>query len=73
MVNLAGEQIDAGQQADRAAPLVFMIAHEGRMGAGLGRQIHRLDPGLLVIGDDRLRGLRPRPSLTVILMIFTSE
>ena len=35
-VNLAGEQIDAGQQADRAVALVFMIAREGRMGAGSG-------------------------------------
>ena len=53
-VNLAGQQIDAGQQADRAATLVFIIARDGRMGAGLGRQIrrrrgNRLDTGLLVI------------------------
>src|SRR6266478_4586550 len=59
-VNLAGEQIDAGQQADRAMTLVFMIAREGRMGAGLGRQIrrrrgNRLDAGLFVIRDDRHR------------------
>src|SRR5712672_2345870 len=40
-VNLTGEQIDAGQQADCAVTLVFMIAREGRMGAGLGRQIRR--------------------------------
>ena len=30
-VNLAGEKIDAGQQADRAVTLVFMIAAEGCM------------------------------------------
>ena len=59
-VNLTGEQIDAGQQADRAVTLVFMIAREGRMGAGLGRQIrrrrgNRLDAGLFVIRDDRHR------------------
>ena len=59
-VDLAGEQIDAGQQADRAVALVFVIAREGRMHAGLGRQVRgrrcdRLDAGLLVIGDDRHR------------------
>jgi hypothetical protein len=40
-VNLTGEQIEAGQQADRAVTFVFMIAREGGMGAGLGRQIRR--------------------------------
>jgi hypothetical protein len=40
-VNLAGEQIDAGQQANRTVTLVFMIAREGCMGAGYGRQIRR--------------------------------
>ncbi len=59
-MNLASEQIDAGQQANRTVTLVFVIAPEGRMGAGLGRQIRRrrgngLDTGLLVIGDDRHR------------------
>ena len=38
-VNRAGEQVDAGQQADRAVALIFMIAREGRVRAGLGRQI----------------------------------
>src|SRR5215469_14133137 len=57
-VNLTGQQIDAGQQADRAVTFVFMIAREGRVSTRLGRQIwcrrgDRLDPGLLVIGDDR--------------------
>lgn len=56
-VNLAGEQVDAGQQADRAVALVFMIARKGRVHAGLGRQVwcrggRRLDTGLLVIGKD---------------------
>jgi hypothetical protein len=56
-VNLAGEKIDAGQQADRAVTLVFMIAVEGRVYARFGRQVRgrrgdRLDTGLFVIGDD---------------------
>ena len=59
-MNLAGEQIDAGQQTDRAVALVFVIAGDGRMPAGLGRQIRsrrrdRLNARLLVIGDDRHR------------------
>ena len=35
-VNLAGHKVDAGQQADRAVALVFMISGEGGMNAGLG-------------------------------------
>ena len=38
-MNLAGEKIDAGQQADRAVTLVFMITAEGRVHAGFGRQV----------------------------------
>jgi hypothetical protein len=38
-VNLAGQQVDTGQQADRTVALVFMIARERRMHAGLRRQI----------------------------------
>ena len=38
-VNLAGHKVDAGQQGDRAVALVFMVAGEDRMNAGLGRQI----------------------------------
>jgi hypothetical protein len=38
-VNLAGDEVDPGQQADRAITLVFMLACEGRMHAGHGRQI----------------------------------
>jgi hypothetical protein len=56
-VNLAGQQIDADQQTDGAVTLVFMIARESRMHAGLRRQVrgrggNRLDTGLLVIRDD---------------------
>ena len=36
-VNLAGQQVDAGQQTDRAVALILMIAREGRVHAGLGR------------------------------------
>ena len=57
-VNLAGHKVDAGQQGDRAVALVFMVAREGRMNAGLGRQIggrcrNRLNTGLFVVGDNR--------------------
>src|SRR6516164_688963 len=63
-VNLAGEQIDTGQQTDRAIALVLMIAREGRMFAGLRRQVRggrseRLNARLLVIGDDRHRNRSP--------------
>jgi len=56
-VNLPGEQINAGQQTDRAVAFVLMIACEGRMPARLGRQVRgrvgdRLNTGLLVIRDD---------------------
>src|SRR5208282_1498807 len=59
-VDLAGEQIDAGQQADRAVALVLVIAREGRMSAGLGRQVRggrgdRLNAGLLIVGYNRHR------------------
>jgi len=55
-MDLAGHKVDAGQQADRAEALIFMIAGERRMPAGLRRQVrrrggNRLDPWLLVIGD----------------------
>jgi hypothetical protein len=77
-VNRAGEQVDAGQQADRAVALIFMIAREGRVRAGLGRQIrggrgYRLDAGFLVIGDDRHRVARLflRCGRGLFLMILT--
>jgi len=34
-VDLAGDEIDAGQQANRAVALIFVLACEGRMHAGL--------------------------------------
>src|SRR5450631_506479 len=57
-MDLAGKQVDAGKQADCAVALIFMIAREGRVQAGLGRQVRsrrgdRLDTGLFVIGNDR--------------------
>jgi hypothetical protein len=50
-VNLAGQQVDAGQQAKA---LIFMIAGKGGVRAGLRRQVrcrggNRLDPWLLVL------------------------
>jgi hypothetical protein len=35
-MDLAGDEIDAGQQADRAVALIFVLACEGRMHAGSG-------------------------------------
>src|SRR5664279_5992461 len=40
-MDFAGEQIDPGQQAERAMALVLMITREGRVGARNGRQIRR--------------------------------
>src|SRR5271167_4333333 len=62
-VDLAGEQIDAGQQADRAMTLVLVIARQGRMSAGCGRPVRGrrgdcLNAGLLIVGDDRHRVAR---------------
>ena len=59
-VNLAGKEVDPGQQTDRAVALILVVAREGRVLAGLGRQVgsrggDRLDAGLLIIGDDRHR------------------
>ena len=59
-VDLAGDEIDAGQQADRAVAPVLVVAREGRMPAGFGRQVRggrgdRLNAGLLIVGDDRHR------------------
>ena len=70
-VDLASEQIDAGQQADRSVALVLGVAREGRRSAGLGRQVRGgrgdcLNAGLLIVGDNRHRiavlVLRPPPS-----------
>ena len=53
---LPGDEVDAGQQTDRAAvTFIFMLTCEGRMHAGLGRQVgggrcDGLYAGLLVVG-----------------------
>src|SRR5262245_8663228 len=57
-VNLAAEQVDAGQQTDRAIALVFVVACKGRVNMWLRRQVggrccDRLNTRLLVVGDDR--------------------
>jgi hypothetical protein len=57
-VDDACRQIDAGQKAQRSHSDVFVIAREGRVSDGRGRQVgrpvgERLDARLLVIGDDR--------------------
>ena len=38
-MNLPGKQVDSGQQAKRAMTFVLVIPREGRVDAGLGRQI----------------------------------
>jgi len=50
-VHLAREEVDAGQQTDRAVALVLAPAREGRMHSGFGRQVRGggrddLDAGL---------------------------
>src|SRR5262245_53789586 len=64
-MDLAGEQINPGQQAQRAMAFVLMIPRKGGVEAGFGRQIRRrrcdgLDARLFVIRDD---GHRLAPSL----------
>src|SRR5438270_9140571 len=68
-MDLPGEQIDPGQQAQRAMALVLMITGEGRVDAGHWRQIGRgrgdgLDTWLFVVGGDghRLAGFLRRGS-----------
>jgi hypothetical protein len=56
-VNLTGQQIDAGQQTDRAVALVLILAREGRVDSWHRRQIgcrrcDGLNTWLLVVGDD---------------------
>src|ERR1700704_7137859 len=57
-MDLAGKQVDSGQQAQRAMAFVFVIPREGGVDAGHGRQIRRrrrdgLDSRLFVVGNDR--------------------
>src|SRR5215472_16187720 len=57
-MNLPGEQINPGQQAECAMAFILMITREGRVDAGFGRQIGRgrcdgLDTWFFVVGDDR--------------------
>src|SRR5438874_5510437 len=59
-VDLSGEQIYPGQQAERAMAFVLMIPRKGGVDAGLRRQIRRrgrdgLNSRLLVARDDRHR------------------
>jgi hypothetical protein len=54
----AGDQINAGQQADRAVALIFVLACKSRMHAGLGGQVRSnrfngLNAGFLIVRDDR--------------------
>jgi hypothetical protein len=62
-VDLSSEQINPGQQAERAIAFVLMIPREGGMDAWHRWLIRRrrrdgLDSRLLVVGDDRHRRLR---------------
>jgi len=59
-MDLAGEQIDPSQQAERAMTFILMLTCEGRVNAGHRWQIWRgrcdgLNSRLLVVGDDRHR------------------
>src|SRR5260370_17285281 len=59
-VDFPREQINPGQQAERAMALVLIIARKARMRTWHWRQIRcrcrdRLDTRLLVVGDDRYR------------------
>ena len=52
-MDLAGDEVDASEQADRAVAPVFMLACEGRMHAGRRRQIGgRRRDGLDCISQD---------------------
>ena len=78
-VDDAGHQIDAGQQALRPQSNVFVIARDGPMTHGLGRQVgrlvgERLDTRLLVIGDEGdsrcLRGRFPASGFRRLFQLF---
>jgi hypothetical protein len=56
-MDLVGDEVDAGQQADRAVALVFMLTCERCVHAWHGRQVRGgrgdgLYPRLLVVRDD---------------------
>ena len=56
-VNLTSDEIDASQQADRPVALILVLAREGRMHAGLRRQVRGdrcdgLDTRLIIVRDD---------------------
>ena len=57
-MNLAGQKINARQQAQRSMSDIFVIAAKGLVRVRLWRQIRRrrpdrLHPRLFIIGDDR--------------------
>src|SRR5258708_12418922 len=52
-MDLAGKQVDSGQQAQRAMTFVLVIPRQGRVDAGLGRQIGCCGCDGLVVGNDR--------------------
>ena len=59
-MNLAGHEVDPGQEAQRSMALILVIAGEGRMNARFRRQVRhrradRLHAGLFIIRDDRHR------------------
>ena len=64
-VDLAGEQIDPGQQAERAMAFVLMIPREARMAAWHWRQIRcRRGDGLDFQASRRKRRSRPASSIS---------
>ena len=58
-MDFAGDQINPGQQADRAVALIFLLACESRMHAGLRRQVR----------SNRFNGLNAR--FFIVRMIAT--
>src|ERR1700730_18207767 len=58
-MDLAGHEINPGQEAQRTMALILVIPGEGRMTAGFRRQVRRrradrLHAGFLVVRDDGL-------------------
>ena len=60
-MDLTGQQFDPGQPADRAVALILMIACDGRMSAGGGRQVGRRQRTVGHSPLDLARRLRSRP------------